>query len=161
MWSIYVLRDPEDGRVRYCGYAADVAARLRKHVRDARTGRERTRKADWIRALLARGVQPVVEVVERGTPGADWRERERWWIAHLRSIGAELTNATDGGEGVSGLTWRPEAAARLAAHAKIGHHRRRQRAKLREKYGAYPHNAFGQYQDASGRWRSPRGTARR
>jgi hypothetical protein len=30
-------------------------------------------------------------------------EAEQWWIAHLRSTGHRLTNATDGGDGLAGF----------------------------------------------------------
>jgi hypothetical protein len=61
----------------------------------ARTLREDTYKARWIRKLLNEGVKPDLVVLE--TTDADkWQERERHYIATIE----DLTNTSAGGEGV-------------------------------------------------------------
>jgi hypothetical protein len=52
----------------------------------------------WIRSLRDSGQAPtlvILEVVE-----SDWQAAERRWIAYYRDLGADLTNHTDGGEGL-------------------------------------------------------------
>jgi hypothetical protein len=48
-------------------------------------------------------------------------DRERWWIAHLRSIGCNLTNLTDGGDGIVG-PMKPEVKQKISAARKAGHY---------------------------------------
>jgi len=45
-------------------------------------------------------MKPVLVVLEKDVK--NWVARERFWIRKYRRAGARLTNATDGGEGVSG-----------------------------------------------------------
>ena len=45
------------------------------------------------------GLFPVLSVVESGA-GESWKVRERFWIRTFRELGEDLTNATDGGDGI-------------------------------------------------------------
>lgn len=114
-WVVYVLKDPRTQRVRYVGWTFDLHKRLRNHI--TRAPRESTHKACWIKGLLSAGMEPVAEVVESGD-GA-WADAERRWIAQYRADGADLTNLTDGGEGVVGLAFGAESRAKMSA-AKLG-----------------------------------------
>ncbi len=58
MVEIYVLRDPIDGTVRYVGSSVNAAKRAVSHW--ASPNRD---KQDWLLALHARGLKPVVEVL--------------------------------------------------------------------------------------------------
>ncbi len=99
---IYVLIDPRDGEIRYVGKTVFMLEdRLNKHLRDKHNN-YRTR---WIQSLVRQGLKPIIKLIETVPPDEDWAERERYWIAYYRSIGANLTNFTDGGEGVPG--WIP------------------------------------------------------
>jgi hypothetical protein len=104
---IYALVDPRDGEIRYVGKAKDLKVRLWGHLHE----KARTHKANWIRSLLAAGLKPELRVLEE--TGDDWAERERWWIRHFRETGTQLTNYTDGGEGWSGGSHRPETIERI------------------------------------------------
>ena len=104
--TIYVLIDPRDGRVRYVGKTANPVKRLPGHLAEARG--ERHRRACWLRALLALGLEPTLEVIEE--VAGNGNERERFWIALYRSEGHDLVNGTDGGEGV---TMTPEMRAKI------------------------------------------------
>lgn len=98
--DIYILIDPTTDRVRYVGWSIDTNKRLKPHIKTSENGRERNHKANWIRSLLAVGLYPKLQTVERGV--IDFAEREIFWIAYYRSIGEPLTNGTDGGEGMLG-----------------------------------------------------------
>lgn len=99
---IYALCE-EDFEPRYVGKSIRPYERLRNHINEAPSNCHRSH---WIQSLKARGIEPVLTILERLHPDDDWRQREKEWIAELRSVGWNLTNNTDGGDGVSGL---PEA----------------------------------------------------
>lgn len=114
--TIYVLVDPRDGEVRYVGQTKrTLGRRLGGHI--AVSKRLRTHRDCWIAGMMACGVRP--EITEIETCGEDWPERERFWIAHFRSAGVDLTNRTEGGEGTSGVSQSEEnrraSAARQSA----------------------------------------------
>lgn len=72
----------EDGKVRYIGQTCDPDSRFRAH----------SNQKHWAFGLY------ILEWVEV----ARWAEREKFWIAHYRSIGRELMNGTTGGQGSTG-----------------------------------------------------------
>jgi hypothetical protein len=93
---IYGLTDPRTGEVRYIGKSKDLKRRLRHHLFMARTGREDTYKARWIRKLLDQGIKPDIVILVT-TDAEHWEEDERRLIAE----GSNLTNTSAGGEGVN------------------------------------------------------------
>lgn len=104
-WSVYALVDPRDDQVRYVGKSVNVAVRVKAHLND----RGSTRKARWLQLLLREALAPEVVILEMGT--GDWERAEVKWIAHFRSTGCDLTNATAGGEGLHDPS--PETRARI------------------------------------------------
>lgn len=104
--TIYLLRDPRDGRVRYVGATSNrLAKRLQLHV--ILSAKTTTRCAAWIRELTAARMAPSIEEI---LVADDWQTAERAAIAGLRAAGADLLNMADGGMGVSGC--RPSDATR-------------------------------------------------
>jgi hypothetical protein len=69
---------------------------LRDHVRKI-TNDHRGR---WVQSVIGRGLKPKLIVIEEVTQD-NWEERERYWITHYRQLGCDLTNSTDGGDGIS------------------------------------------------------------
>lgn len=67
---------------------------------------------NWIRSLLAAGVQPLLTVVET-CPYAKWADLERHWITHFKALGCDLTNLNNGGYGPWEVS--PETSAKLSA----------------------------------------------
>lgn len=115
-WCVYILRDPRDHAVRYVGWTSQaLPARLARHLYEAR--RVVNHRCNWLRSLLALGLAPTIHVIERGR-GDEWAVRERYWIARFRSIGADLVNGTDGGEGAAGARRSPETRARISRAAR-------------------------------------------
>ena len=110
METIYALKDPSTGEVRYIGKTGGkLAKRLWQHMASAaRPDMRQRRLASWIRSLG--GARPAIEALETDPPdGPDAAERR--WIAVARLCGAGLTNMTDGGDGQS-PGYRPSAEAR-------------------------------------------------
>lgn len=98
---IYGLNDPETGECRYVGKADDPHDRLfgrSGHLYDCH--KKNHHCANWIRALVARGLVPQLEILQE-VPETEWELWERVWITASRKIGMDLTNATDGGEGLN------------------------------------------------------------
>jgi hypothetical protein len=105
---IYTLSDPRTEEVRYVGKTVtSLPQRFSIHLATSRSKvRGRSHTAAWIRSLEADGVRPVIRQID--IAGDDWVECERRWIAKFRADGADLTNHTDGGEGMAG--YRPNPA---------------------------------------------------
>lgn len=100
---IYGLFDPRTTELRYIGKTVKtLEQRLSNHVTSARNCKLQ-RVARWIRGVILSGHLPEICIIEDVAPGDDWQESERFWIAYYRSIGANLVNTTDGGEGCSGF----------------------------------------------------------
>jgi len=109
---IYGLCDPRTDEVRYIGKTKHSPAfRLRGHIAAAKSGHKR-HTTYWINELLSIGLRPNIYVIER-VDGEIWDRAERYWIAYFRSLGCNLTNHGDGGEG--GHNSSPEKRAQLSA----------------------------------------------
>lgn len=105
---IYALCDPDTGDIRYVGKTNNLALRLRSHQNE----RRETRKCQWLKSLKRSGRLPLIRILEI-VGEENWEDKERFWIAELRSYGVDLTNHTEGGDGVSGID--DEARRRLSA----------------------------------------------
>lgn len=97
--TVYGLSSSLGGGIRYVGQTTtNVSTRVRKHVARAlqKTGKPTHREA-WIKKVIADGgsIRWVVLQAE-----ATWNKDEIRWIRRLRRSGAELVNATRGGEGM-------------------------------------------------------------
>jgi GIY-YIG catalytic domain len=95
--TIYALCEPETGEVRYIGKTRNLSKRSLQHLRPSSLA-QHSRRSSWLKNLLARGLQPMVCVLQK-VPIEREDELERWWIAVYRPNG-RLTNETEGGEGV-------------------------------------------------------------
>lgn len=106
---IYGLFDPETGELRYIGKSDRPRGRLADQLND----RSNTHRCHWIQSLKARGLTPVQRIIDSVPIGDDWQTVERAYIRGALAAGYPLTNATDGGDGVVGLS--PESRARITA----------------------------------------------
>lgn len=116
--TVYALLDPDDESVRYVGKTSQLPrTRLRAHMNRS-VGQKHIPSAAWIVGLLAAGKEPKLAILEVVPEGACWKETEKRWVAHYRSVGANLLNATCGGGGTEG--WSPplEVREKLSAAAK-------------------------------------------
>ena len=111
-WDIYTLSDPRTEQVRYVGVTFRGKRRFNEHLSRSVMGGKTHRDA-WIRSLIALGLRPVYQVIERGQ-GQGWQDAERRWIAAYRQS-SDLANHTDGGDGAPGYVptaeWRAMRSA--------------------------------------------------
>ena len=98
---IYGLCDPRTGALRYVGKSKNWKQRSYEHVCASHL-RRKCHKNHWIKSLLAEGYKPDAFLIEE-VPSSQWEDAEREWIAYFRSIGADLTNSTSGGDGAHDL----------------------------------------------------------
>lgn len=99
---IYGLYSPE-GALRYIGKTNKVLReRLLEHIRPSCVSREINYKNNWVKSLLSKGQEPVISVIQTLSNEQDLASAEQYWIRFFREQGCNLTNGTDGGEGVSG-----------------------------------------------------------
>ena len=67
MKYLYVLKDPVNKKVRYIGASKNPKSRYAQHLRDSRKTKKtaKTQKQIWIAELLNKGLQPVIEIIEK------------------------------------------------------------------------------------------------
>ena len=106
---IYGLVDPRTLLVRYVGKSTHGMTRPREHRRPSRL-RDGGRRANWIKSLLALGLNYEITVLEEAASKEALYAAERWWVSYGRACEWPLTNLTDGGEGVHG--WKASEATR-------------------------------------------------
>lgn len=83
----------------------------------------RTRKAAWIRRLLALDLKPEVVILEEYQSGEGLGDLECAAIAHYRSMGFDLTNGTDGGDGCPGRRHTPDSIEKMRRRVFTPEHR--------------------------------------
>jgi len=95
---IYALQDPITKRIRYVGKSNEPKKRLTEHLLDKVSN---TYKSNWINSLG--GKSPNLIILDE-VPIIEWGFWESYYIDLCRSWGFNLTNLTNGGDGVSNMT---------------------------------------------------------
>lgn len=134
--TIYVLRDPRCGRVRYIGKANNLADRLRRHEAESVGGAAQYYKARWLRELMSSGWRAIIAPLFVVPDGMRWQHAETFFIASARALGIPLTNVTPGGEGLTAVD-RDTQARRLATFrvtVSTPEYRAKQSATMRAKF---------------------------
>jgi hypothetical protein len=98
---IYGLMDPFSQQLRYVGKSVSGLARPKAHWNPSSL-KERTKKAAWVKSVLAKQGIPEIVVLDEADSAFDLIPLEMFWIRYFRSIGEKLTNMTDGGDGCTG-----------------------------------------------------------
>lgn len=120
---IYGLKDPRDNKIRYVGWTKDIKKRLINHITPSRI-KKNTHKNNWIKQLLSLNLKPEIIIIEEVS--YDNRlQKEKYWINFYGRD--NLTNSTDGGEGMCGFK-HSEKTRKLISELKkgntnmLGHH---------------------------------------
>jgi hypothetical protein len=103
MYKIYVLIDPTTKTIRYVGRTNQGhIKRLNRHIRDSK--KQTNHKANWIKSIINNGNLPLILIVENNLPSIEEANlAEIHYIKSFKSLGCDLTNATDGGGGANGF----------------------------------------------------------
>lgn len=140
---IYGLTDPRTGELRYIGKSDRPVGRLANQMNE----HSNTHRCHWLQSLRSAGLLPVQTIIDAVPAGDDWQTVERAYIIAARKDGHPLTNGTDGGDGVQGLsaesrarisaTWvgrkhRPESLIRIGAASRGRRHTLAYREYMRE-----------------------------
>lgn len=98
--ATYALTDPRDGCIRYLGKTSreDPTERPKEHLQPGEL-RKHTHKNHWINELLSLGLKPNLEFIGECDSNEEVNQAEIVLIAYLKSLGANLTNGTPGGDG--------------------------------------------------------------
>lgn len=97
---IYSLNDPRSGDIRYIGKTKrDLHNRLNKHIQYSKS--HKLHVSNWIRQLINIDLKPTINIIEICNE-ENWIEREVFYIKYYRENGCDLTNLTNGGDGLSG-----------------------------------------------------------
>ena len=103
---IYALKNADTNEIRYVGKTIDVTNRYKSHCRS----KTNSKTSCWIRSLQNK---PEIIILEEVTPFGNWQEAEQFWIAYFKSLGARLTNLTEGGEGCVGIVFSEESIDKI------------------------------------------------
>lgn len=88
--------------------------RVRKHLREAERNISNTHKCNWIRKVLKSGGEVLAITIENNLTSEQAIQREVFLISHYRSLGYNLTNMTNGGEGVVGCPVSAKTKAKIS-----------------------------------------------
>ena len=117
--TIYGLVDPRTACLRYIGQSKRLGKRFWRHCHPLPN--DRSHRGCWLRGLLANKLEPQLIELEFAESSDAATVLEAFWIASLRSAGADLVNITDGENAPSrrGFVLTAEHKAKIAA-AHIG-----------------------------------------
>ncbi len=93
---IYTLSHPITHEVKYVGKSIDPKERLRTHIKDARKNYRNNLSCNWVKSLLKKGLEPVMDIID--DIEGDWEWLEIYWVAQFKAWGFELKNTTEGGD---------------------------------------------------------------
>lgn len=111
---VYGLKDPRTEEVRYIGKSVHGIRRAKAHLCPSNLSKV-NHKNHWIKQLIAENLTYEIVILETCLDEASVLVAEVKWIAIGRGAGWKLTNATDGGEGCSGLVVSDEGRAKMSA----------------------------------------------
>ena len=95
---IYTLTDPFTNEIRYVGKSNDPKKRLYDHIRCCHL--TNTHKNNWVKSILEKSGKPLLNIIDK-VPKNNWQLWETYWISKLKEEGHNLTNISDGGNGMS------------------------------------------------------------
>ncbi len=118
---IYGLLDPRPhklGHLRYVGKSEQGVGRFKEHLRPSSLDNNLP-KDNWIKKLKQLGMTPEFLVLECfDTPDVLF-EQENFYIIYYRSLGCDLLNMTDGGDGTRGYKHTKATIELMKEKAKV------------------------------------------
>lgn len=100
MIYFYTLSHPTTNEIRYLGKTNNIKKRYNKHINESIKSTTSHKKA-WTNSLLKQNLKPTIEILDILGKNTNWQFQEQYWISQLKTWGFNLTNSTNGGEGVN------------------------------------------------------------
>jgi len=110
IYYIYTLSEDTIENVRYIGYSKDPRHRLRVHQRESNL-RVKNHKTDWIKKMIKEEKEIILNIIDSAKDD-EIKKLEKYYIKKYRDDGYNLTNSTDGGDGLINPT--PEVRERMS-----------------------------------------------
>lgn len=114
VFYVYIHRCPIIGSIRYIGKGSGGRAFV---IKSNRHGHHK----NWLNNLLTRGLSPKIEIVTGGLCESDAFDLEQFLISEVKGINDvirfDLTNLTNGGDGIPGYTHLDETKAKQSVSA--------------------------------------------
>lgn len=98
-YLIYGLIDPITNELRYVGKSSDGLRRPKEHWRARDLHRLQDHCHRWVRSVFQKTKGPPEIIIIEETTKEELSNAEVFYIAYYKSLGADLTNLTAGGEG--------------------------------------------------------------
>lgn len=97
MIYIYSLKDPrDDDTIKYIGKTNNTKSRLAQHKCQWKRSKVNSKLNSWIKSLAGEGLIPLMEIIDE-CEDSMWQSYEIGYILLLKACGANLKNATNGG----------------------------------------------------------------
>lgn len=96
-YKIYTLNEPCSNIIRYVGLTGQT---IKQRFYDHYKCTVKTHKADWIRSVKKRGLRPKIRIIESGLTLDEAKKQEIYYISKYKELGYDLTNGTNGGDGM-------------------------------------------------------------
>lgn len=109
---IYSLECPKTGDIRYIGKSNNPRIRLKRHCASFLL-KNNTHKNNWIKLLKETNNTPIVGIVDEVLV-SEWKYWEKYWISQFKQWGFNLTNGTDGGDGLLGYVHSVETRKKIS-----------------------------------------------
>jgi group I intron endonuclease len=106
MFCIYLFSD-EFGVPKYVGKSKCFKTRVKQHVNRDRF-RYKSHFYNWLNKQISESKEYFIDVLEE-VYQENHKEREKYWIKHIKENGYKLTNMTDGGDGNNNQVFTEES----------------------------------------------------
>ena len=95
---IYILQNPVTLETKYIGKSNNPKKRFSHHCSVGYKSNNKT--GNWLKSLKKLNLKPIMTIIDETED--NWQDLESYWIGQFRTWGFNLTNHTNGGEGVYG-----------------------------------------------------------
>lgn len=112
-YYIYTLSCPITKEVKYVGKSKNPKRRYYQHIYEKTV----TYKNNWIKSLQAKGLKPILDVIDEYDCEKECFKAEVYWISQFKTWGFKLANLSNGGEGYSDIKYNIKG--QLSPKAKI------------------------------------------
>lgn len=133
IFYIYGLIDPITKELRYIGRTSNHKERLRNHMSPYKLRTFNSHKNSWIKSLIKNNERPIMYIIEEQDSFERSVDAEKFFIEYFRSIGCNLTNATDGGVGTVGIKRSEETKKRISLAGLGRKHTKETKKRISEK----------------------------